>query len=386
MAGIKDAETHNLETGALDSGPFQAAVDSGAQSFPTHVHGREIAGELGGEDHGKCAGFVIASVEGRGRGGLDCKAWQQEGDWPCPNLSCSNINFSFRGICNRCGTARPAGTVLAIGGGTGCGRSRGRGSGDLGCRSGRGPGGPPGLFGPNDWNCPMCGNVNWAKRTKCNICNTTKPGYNEGGAREGRAGGYKELDEAEIEETKRRRREIEEDDGEMYDEFGYLKKKFRAKGKAGDSHVAVDLASGGMGKAGWDMEESGLSEQSKEKNKERSGSRYDYDSDSNRGGRNKYFHNLSSAPSGQPGRGSGRDSRHAVDEWDTREGHRNLLQDRSIPSIKNHDRDPSEAWPWRNFAVKGRGETECVIYSENDQHGEWLHGRKRLRERDRIQD
>jgi hypothetical protein len=55
-----------------------------------------------------------------------------------------------------------------------------------------------------------CGNINWAKRTKCNICNTARPGLNEGGAREGRAGGYKEFDEAEIEETKRRRRELEE--------------------------------------------------------------------------------------------------------------------------------------------------------------------------------
>ena len=28
-----------------------------------------------------------------------------------------------------------------------------------------------------------CGNINWAKRTKCNICNTNKPGHNEGGVR-----------------------------------------------------------------------------------------------------------------------------------------------------------------------------------------------------------
>lgn len=34
--------------------------------------------------------------------------------------------------------------------------------------------------------CPFslrCGNINWAKRTKCNICNTNKPGHNEGGVR-----------------------------------------------------------------------------------------------------------------------------------------------------------------------------------------------------------
>ena len=28
-----------------------------------------------------------------------------------------------------------------------------------------------------------CGNVNWAKRLKCNVCNTNKPGQNEGGVR-----------------------------------------------------------------------------------------------------------------------------------------------------------------------------------------------------------
>uniref|UniRef100_M4D8W3 Tubulin/FtsZ 2-layer sandwich domain-containing protein n=2 Tax=Brassica TaxID=3705 RepID=M4D8W3_BRACM len=56
----------------------------------------------------------------------------------------------------------------------------------------------------------LCGNVNWAKRLKCNICNTNKPGQNECGVRGGRGGGYKELDEQELEETKRRRSEAEE--------------------------------------------------------------------------------------------------------------------------------------------------------------------------------
>ncbi|CAN7021865.1 unnamed protein product [Brassica rapa subsp. trilocularis] len=56
----------------------------------------------------------------------------------------------------------------------------------------------------------LCGNVNWAKRLKYNVCNTNKHGQNECGVRGGRGGGYKELDEQELEETKRRRSEAEE--------------------------------------------------------------------------------------------------------------------------------------------------------------------------------
>ncbi|PKA66654.1 RanBP2-type zinc finger protein [Apostasia shenzhenica] len=201
-----------------------------------------------------------AGGRGRGRGDTSGKSWQQDGDWLCPNTSCSNVNFAFRGVCNRCGTARPAGAG-GMGGGGG-GRGRGRGSSEIGGR-GRAVAGPTGLFGPNDWPCPMCGNINWAKRTKCNICNTNKPGHNEGGVsfgfyldsfRGGRGGGYKELDEEEIEETRRRRKEAE-DDGEMYDEFGNLKKQFRAKAKKAEADQSLP----GSGRAGWEVEELGTS-------------------------------------------------------------------------------------------------------------------------------
>lgn len=67
--------------------------------------------------------------------------------------SCGNVNFAFRGVCNRCGTARPAGA--SGGGAAGGGRGRGRGSSDAG-GPGRAVGAAGGgLFGPNDWSCPM---------------------------------------------------------------------------------------------------------------------------------------------------------------------------------------------------------------------------------------
>lgn len=213
---------------------------------------------------------------GRGRGDVPGKAWKQEGDWLCPNTSCSNVNFAFRGVCNRCGSARPAG---ASGGASrGAGRGKGRGGNDS-PGTGRPVGAPTGLFGPNDWSCPMCGNINWAKRTKCNICNTNKPGHNEGGVRGGRGGGYKELDEEELEETKRRRKEAEEDDGEMYDEFGNLKKKFRAKTQQAEAARGIP----GAGRAGWEVEELGVADRDRrERSRDRGREWDDRDSGKNR--------------------------------------------------------------------------------------------------------
>lgn len=184
------------------------------------------------------------------------------------------MNFAFRGVCNRCGSARPTGS---FGSGAG-GRGRGRGGNDS-VGPGRSAAAPTsGLFGPNDWSCPMCANINWAKRTKCNICNTNKPGHNEGGVRGGRAGGYKELDEEELEETKRRRREAEEDDGELYDEFGNLKKKFRAKTQQAEARGLP-----GAGRAGWEVEEFGAADRDgRERSRDRGRERDDRESSRNR--------------------------------------------------------------------------------------------------------
>ncbi|PIA35448.1 hypothetical protein AQUCO_03500071v1 [Aquilegia coerulea] len=243
IIGVFMAESKTKDEPIIVEEPTVAAVD--------------LSGQEDDKDMNEGAG------KGRGRGDVAGKAWQQDGDWMCPNTSCSNVNFAFRGVCNRCGSARPSG-ASGTGAGAG-GRGRGRGAEDSGGR-GRPVGATTGLFGPNDWPCPMCANINWAKRTKCNICNTNKPGHNEGGVRGGRAGGYKELDEEEIEETRRRRREAEEDDGEMYDEFGNLKKKFRAKTQKAE---AVQILPG-AGRAGWEVEEIGMTERNgRERSKDR---------------------------------------------------------------------------------------------------------------------
>lgn len=73
---------------------------------------------------------------------------------PHPKIggSCSNVNFAFRGVCNRCGTARPTGSSGRAAGAGGRGKGRGGGQESV---IGKPVGTATGLFGPNDWPCPM---------------------------------------------------------------------------------------------------------------------------------------------------------------------------------------------------------------------------------------
>eukprot|EP01053_Blabericola_migrator_P008373 Blabericola_migrator_1__8372@NODE_435_length_8501_cov_292_016244_g341_i0_p4_GENE_NODE_435_length_8501_cov_292_016244_g341_i0NODE_435_length_8501_cov_292_016244_g341_i0_p4_ORF_typecomplete_len312_score32_37zfRanBP/PF00641_18/2_8e12zfRanBP/PF00641_18/1_6e09DUF35_N/PF12172_8/0_1DUF35_N/PF12172_8/0_63DUF35_N/PF12172_8/6_8e02DZR/PF12773_7/0_25DZR/PF12773_7/0_032Cytochrom_c3_2/PF14537_6/3_3Cytochrom_c3_2/PF14537_6/83zincribbon_6/PF10005_9/0_92zincribbon_6/PF10005_9/66zinc_ribbon_11/PF11682_8/4zinc_rib len=142
----------------------------------------------------------------------------KEGDWQC--VSCGNVNFAKRTRCNKCGdlkpkvqanpaeTAEPAPTSPVTGDVN---------SGDPGAR-GTGP--AAGLFKKGDWTCTSCGNVNWARRDRCNLCIALKPSLQKDAdaKRTGKAGGHFDLQDPAD------RLDYDSDD-EEFDEFGRKKRR-----------------------------------------------------------------------------------------------------------------------------------------------------------------
>jgi len=83
-----------------------------------------------------------------------------DGDWICPDKKCGNVNFARRTSCNRCGREKTTEAKMMKAGGTEIGKTLAEKS--------------RGLFSANDWQCKTCSNVNWARRSECNMCNTPK--------------------------------------------------------------------------------------------------------------------------------------------------------------------------------------------------------------------
>ncbi|RHY71057.1 hypothetical protein DYB30_002236 [Aphanomyces astaci] len=75
-----------------------------------------------------------------------------------------------------------------------------------------------GLFGPSDWACGKCGNMNWERRNECNICKAPKASLGPDEKRDGAGGGFNERQER----VASGRREVAEDG---YDDFGQRRQK-----------------------------------------------------------------------------------------------------------------------------------------------------------------
>nr|CAG4650513.1 EOG090X0ECZ [Sida crystallina] len=134
---------------------------------------------------------------------MSAKHRVSDGDWTCPDSSCANVNFARRTECNRCGKPREDEKARVKKLGVEIGKEAAEKS--------------KGLFSADDWMCNKCGNVNWARRSQCNVCNA--PRFGEVEERTGYGGGYNERENVEYIERK------ESDD--EFDEFGRRKKKFR---------------------------------------------------------------------------------------------------------------------------------------------------------------
>ncbi|CAK0872492.1 unnamed protein product [Prorocentrum cordatum] len=147
------------------------------------------------------SGMLLKVYRNEDGGGGGAGGEMKPGDWACP--ACGDMQFARNANCRKCGTANPSGppTPGQYGGGpqvmpgdwscpacgdlqfarnTNCRRCGAGKPADAGGTPG-GFGGAPGGFGggaafsAGDWNCPACGDHQFARNMQCRKCGTPRP-------------------------------------------------------------------------------------------------------------------------------------------------------------------------------------------------------------------
>lgn len=108
----------------------------------------------------------------------------------------------------------------------------------------------------DDWQCSKCGNVNWARRQQCNMCNAPKFGEIE--ERTGYGGGYNDRGVVEYKERR--------DDDDEYDEFGRRKKKRKLEKNSDDDSKDSKYSSPSRSKSRDKEERDKVDEEEQEEN------------------------------------------------------------------------------------------------------------------------
>ncbi|VDO60371.1 unnamed protein product [Haemonchus placei] len=138
----------------------------------------------------------------------------KEGEWACPDPKCAHVNPEFKNACETCGrltTSMRAHIRLERLNFTEKPRSKNRVGKEIGKEMADKS---KGLFAAEDWVCSKCGNVNWARRKTCNVCNAPKLADLE--KRTGYGGGFNDRQDIEY---------IRRDTEDEFDEFGRKRKK-----------------------------------------------------------------------------------------------------------------------------------------------------------------
>lgn len=148
----------------------------------------------------------------------------EEEEWKCSRSSCGRRNYGNRTSCKDCGRERQdrrlkrshdehSSKKSSHESSSSSSSSRIQLIGKEAAQKSKG------LFSADDWQCSRCGNVNWARRGTCNMCNAPK--VDDVQERTGLGGGYN--DRGVIEYKSRRG----DDSDDEFDDFGRRRKKRR---------------------------------------------------------------------------------------------------------------------------------------------------------------